>query len=314
VAERSHPPSLRSWLDRTIRDHRLVAPGDTVLVAVSGGPDSTALLHGLSLLRERRKLALVACGVDHGLRPEAVRELDGIETLARTLGVSFVRKSLRVSPGGNLQARARQARHAALVEAAAAAGAAQIATGHHAEDRAETVLLRLLQGTGPRGLACLPPRSGHLIRPMIFAPRSAIDAHLQRHALATALDPSNDDPRFLRTRVRKELLPLLRALSPQIVNHLTGLSDDLLPYSDLFPPEALRRPHRQAARAASLRGKPRGEVVVRIAGADHVVAASDGGRRFVVRECLPDRLAGEIEDAGAGPSEQPSSISRVERS
>jgi tRNA(Ile)-lysidine synthase len=284
VAERSHPPSLRTLIDRTLRDHRLVAPGDTVLVAVSGGPDSTALLHGLALLRERRRLTLVACGVDHGLRAEAARELAGVEALANRLGVPFVRRDLQVAPGGNLQARARTARHAALAEAALACGAAHIATGHHAEDRAETVLLRLLRGSGPRGLACLPPRSGQLIRPMIFAPRSAIDAHLARHGLPTALDPSNDDPRFLRTRVRKELLPLLRALSPGIVNHLTGLSDDLLPYSDLFPPDDLRRPHRQVARSAALRGKPHGDVVVRIAGADRVVAATEGGRRFVVRE------------------------------
>lgn len=305
AAARSHPPSLRTLIDRTTRDHRLIAPGETVLVAVSGGPDSMALLHGLSMLRDKRRFSLVACGVDHGLRIAAAAELDGAETLADRLGIPFVRRHLAVSPGGNLQARAREARHAALAHAAAEQGAHQIATGHHAEDRAETVLIRLLRGSGPRGLACLPPRSGKLIRPMIFAPRSAIDAHLERHglSLSVANDPSNHDPRFLRTRVRKELLPLLRALSPGIVNHLTGLSDDLLPYSDLFPPDDLRRAHRETARLAALRGKPRGEVIVRIDGADRVVRALEGGRRLVshATASTDDERAADNDDDGAFP-------------
>jgi tRNA(Ile)-lysidine synthase len=102
-----------------------------------------------------------------------------------------------------------------------------IATGHHADDRAETVILRLLRGAGPRGLAVLPPRAGDLVRPLIRARRGDIDAHLARHGIAHALDPSNANSRFLRVRVRRELLPLLADLSPGIVTHLCALADQL---------------------------------------------------------------------------------------
>jgi tRNA(Ile)-lysidine synthase len=234
---RSHPPTLLTVTARTLRAERLVAKGDRLLVAVSGGPDSMALLHVLALLRSKMGHALVAHGVDHGLRTEAAAELDLAAELSRTLAVPFDRTGLRVPPGGNLQARARDARYAALRAAAARAGCSAIATAHHRADRAETVLLRLLRGAGPRGLAVLPPRSGDLVRPLLRATREAIDAHLARHGVPFARDPSNRDPRFLRVRVRMELLPLLRALSPSIEEHLCALADQLLLSSPAGPPE-----------------------------------------------------------------------------
>jgi tRNA(Ile)-lysidine synthase len=101
------------------------------------------------------------------------------------------------------------------------------ATGHHAEDRAETLLIRILRGTGPAGLGVLPPRAGNRIRPLYRARRADIDAHLRRHRIPFSLDPSNADPRFLRTRVRQEVLPLLESMSPRVVDHLCRLADDL---------------------------------------------------------------------------------------
>jgi tRNA(Ile)-lysidine synthase len=232
---RSHPPSLLTLALRTAKDASLFAKGDVVLAAVSGGGDSTALLHVLALLRSKLGHEVVAHGVDHGLRADAANELDLASDLARSLGVPMTRSDLKVPRGGNLQARARDARLGALREAAARAGAKAIATGHHADDRAETVLLRLLRGAGPRGLAVLPPRAGDLVRPLIRARRADIEAHLSRHALPHADDPSNADPRFLRVRVRSELLPLLAQLSPGIVSHLCALADQL---SDAAAPEA----------------------------------------------------------------------------
>jgi tRNA(Ile)-lysidine synthase len=112
-----------------------------------------------------------------------------------------------------------------LRTAASRASADRIATGHHADDRAETLLMRLLRGTGPGGLAVLPPRDGDRIRPMIRARRVDIDAHVARHRIPHALDPSNDSPRYLRTRVRRELIPQLLRLSPRVVEHLCALAD-----------------------------------------------------------------------------------------
>jgi tRNA(Ile)-lysidine synthase len=132
----SHPPTLITLARRTIRDAALLRPGERVLAAVSGGPDSMALLHVLARLRKSEGHELSAHGVDHGLRREAAAELDQAEGLATALGIPFTRTLVAVAPGGNLQARARAARYEALRQAAEQLGAAVIATGHHADDRA----------------------------------------------------------------------------------------------------------------------------------------------------------------------------------
>jgi tRNA(Ile)-lysidine synthase len=226
----SHPPSLVTLARRGLVEARV--PKDArILVAVSGGRDSMALLHVLALLRRKMPLELLALGVDHGLRPEASAELDLARDLAASLDVPFTRSEIQVAPGSNLLARARDARWAVLDAAARDAGAAFVATGHHMDDRAETVLLRLLRGAGPRGLAVLPPRSRVYdpprIRPLVRSRRAAIDAHVARHGLRFADDPSNQAARFTRTRVRHELMPLLTSLSPAIVEHLAALADQL---------------------------------------------------------------------------------------
>jgi len=215
---------------RTILDEHLFGPGDRVLVAVSGGPDSMALLHVLAKVGPELGARVAAHGIDHGLRSAARAELALAERLAVELGVPFSSTRVEVHPGPNLMARARAARYEALQRAARAGCGARapmvyIATGHHAEDRAETVLIRLLRGTGPAGLAVLPARAGNLIRPLVRARRADVMAHLERHHIAFADDPTNRDPRFLRTRVRREVLPLLTELSPRIVEHLCELAD-----------------------------------------------------------------------------------------
>jgi tRNA(Ile)-lysidine synthase len=222
----SHPPALMRRTERTLREETPLARGDHVVVAVSGGGDSTALLHVLARLAPRFGIQLSAHGVDHGLRPGAAAELDLIEQLARELGVPFARSRLDVQPGGNLQARARTARYAALDRAAELAGARWVATAHHADDRAETVLMRILRGTGPRGLAVLPAASERRLRPLIRSPRTAITEHLARHRLSYSTDPSNGDPRFLRSRIRHELLPALELLAPGAARHLNQLADE----------------------------------------------------------------------------------------
>ncbi len=223
---RTHPPTLITLVRAAMRDHALATRGSTLLVAVSGGPDSMALLHVLAKLRERLAFGLFAHGVDHGLRAAAASELDRAEQFSRKLDVPFDRTRVMVHPGGNLQARARNARWAALKAAAERNSADRIATGHHADDRAETVLMRLLRGSHVGSLAVLAPRSGDRIRPLVHARRVDIDAHIARHAVPYAVDPSNADPRFLRARVRSEVLPILERLSPRIVEHLCALADD----------------------------------------------------------------------------------------
>jgi len=252
-ASPSRRASLRTIVRRAFTGEAKLSRGSTVLVAVSGGPDSMALLDVAASLAESFGLIVHAHGVDHGLRTSAGAELDLAASLAERLGVPFGRTATSVGRGGNLQARARAARWEALAGAARGCGAVAIATAHHADDRAETLLLRLLRGAGARGLAVMPPRAPapgardlEVVRPLLRARKADIHAHVMRRRLSHAEDPSNADPRFLRTRVRRELMPLLEALDPAVVRHLEQLSDELLehveprsgPAADVLPPEA----------------------------------------------------------------------------
>jgi tRNA(Ile)-lysidine synthase len=223
---RSHPPTLTTLVRAAQREHALVRRGSAVLVAVSGGPDSMALLHVLAGLRRELGFGLFAHGVDHGLRASASAELDTAQAFATSLDVPFARTAVQVGAGGNLQARARSARWKALDAAAARIGADRIATGHHADDRAETMLMRILRGTRARGLGVLPACDGNRIRPMLRARRSDIDVHIRRHHIPHCSDPSNQDPRFLRVRVRNEILPALERLNPRVVEHMYALADE----------------------------------------------------------------------------------------
>jgi tRNA(Ile)-lysidine synthase len=136
---------------RLCKDERLVERGATMVCACSGGPDSTAMLHALARMRSKMGHRLLAVGVDHGLRPEAAGELELVASLARAEEVPFEVVTLRLEPGSDLQARARRARYGALRGAAERANASCIAVGHTADDRAETLVMRLLRGAGPRG-------------------------------------------------------------------------------------------------------------------------------------------------------------------
>jgi tRNA(Ile)-lysidine synthase len=258
VAERTHPPTLLTAAKQLIRRAQLFGRGDRVLAACSGGPDSMALLHALALLRRTLGHEVAACGVDHGLRPEAAAELALAAELAAAHGVSFVVLRVDLAAGSNLQARARTARHAVLQAEATRVGATAIALGHHADDRAETFLLRLLRAAGPAGLACMPPRAAGvggdtpLVRPLLDVRRTRILEHLGRHGVRFADDPSNADRRFLRVRVRRELVPLLEDLAPGIVPQLGALAD-MLATDDAWA--GLGRDQRQAVERVLRRGE-----------------------------------------------------------
>ena len=282
----SHPPALVTLARRVLVDDCQLERQDHVLVAVSGGGDSIALLHVLALLRRKLGFGLSAHGVDHGLRPEAAAELAVAQALATTLRVPFDTTALRLRAGGNLQARAREARFRALRNAAGRHGANLIATAHHAEDRAETMLMRLLRGAGPRGLAVLPPRDGVLVRPFIRARKAAILAHLARHHLAHCHDPSNDDRRFLRVRVRQEVVPMLESISPAIVQHLCALADQIGGEAPAIVLEAngqpipLGRAHQEQLRQALTRRSGRSRVGIP-GGREVLVEAATGALALV---------------------------------
>jgi tRNA(Ile)-lysidine synthase len=205
----------------TIRRHAMLAGGEAVLVAVSGGPDSVALLWALEALAGELRLRLSVVHLDHGLRPDSADDAAFVTALARSRGLPVAVEGITIAPGGSLEARAREARYAALVRHATRLGADRVALGHTADDQAETVLMRLLEGAGPRGLAGIPPLRGIFIRPLIETRRSEILGALTAAGLAWREDPSNRDLKFLRNRIRHELLPFLAATyNPAIVTAL----------------------------------------------------------------------------------------------
>ena len=219
--------SLVVRVQETIRRHGMLRGGEAVLVAVSGGADSVALLDVLGALREALGLTLTVVHVHHGLRPEADAEADGVRALCERLGVAcHVERVVvrRAPPWDGLEAESRRARHAALERMGREVGAARIATGHTADDQAETVLMRLLQGAGPRGLGGIAPMRGLLIRPLIETRRVAIEEYLGGRGLAWAEDPSNRDVRFLRNRIRHDLLPFIAKVSGASVVEALGRS------------------------------------------------------------------------------------------
>lgn len=200
--------------------------GETVVVACSGGPDSTALLDVLARLAPPRRLTLHVVHVDHGLRAASAAEAEPVRAAAERHGLSFKGLRVDVDPRApSLQDAARRARHAALREVAATVGAAAIALGHTADDQAETVLMRALSGATPRALCAMSERTGPLARPLLRVWRAETIAYCHALQLAVTIDPSNTDRRFLRTRVRDELVPALESVYPAARRRLVALAE-----------------------------------------------------------------------------------------
>jgi len=210
--------------------HDLLPRGAMVLAACSGGPDSVAMVDLLDRLAGELGFVLAIASLDHGLRAESAREVLAVERLSTELERPFRTRRLALQPGPGLQKRAREARHRALEALAAELGADRIALGHTADDQAETVLARLLRGAGVRGLGAMAPcratsSGASLVRPVLSCRRGALRAHLEHSGRDWVRDPSNEDPRFERVRLRR-VLAQLEAEDAQLVAHLSDLAED----------------------------------------------------------------------------------------
>ncbi|MGA2283700.1 MAG: tRNA lysidine(34) synthetase TilS [Candidatus Dormibacteria bacterium] len=194
-------------------------------MACSGGPDSTALVDALARLAPPRGWRLHVVHVDHGLRPGSATEAAPVAALASRLGLGFEAIRVDVAAGASLQDQARRARHRGLDEVADRIGAGAIALGHTADDQAETVLMRLLASATPWSLRAMAEREGRLARPLLRVWREATLAYCAALGLDPVDDPSNRDPRFLRSRVRHELLPALEGVFPGARRRLVTLAE-----------------------------------------------------------------------------------------
>ncbi|MBI3769028.1 MAG: tRNA lysidine(34) synthetase TilS [Deltaproteobacteria bacterium] len=220
--------TLLAALRAAVRRYELLRTGDVVLVAVSGGADSVALLAALHELRDELGIRLVAAHLDHGLRgAESAADRTFVEALAAELGVPLTVEAVRLPPG-NVEAQARHARYEFLARAAAASGATKIATAHTVDDQAETVLLRVVRGAGRRGLGGIRPRRGAIIRPLLLCDRVQVRHFLVARGRAWRRDRSNFDYGLARTRLRAGYLPALaRELNPRLARALARLADVL---------------------------------------------------------------------------------------
>jgi tRNA(Ile)-lysidine synthase len=229
-------PLLRT-VTNTIRAHRMLQPGDRVLVGFSGGIDSSALLLCLHALTARYVLTLAAAHLNHGLRgARGGADACHAARIAKDLGIPFVtethsatayRRMHRLS----LEEAGRELRHRFFQKTASLGGYNRIALGHHRDDDAESLLMRFLRGSGPLGLAGIPPVGGGIggdiavIRPLIHLSRSEIRTFVQRSGMPVVEDETNTDRRFLRNRIRHELLPLLvRHYNPNLVKGLSRMA------------------------------------------------------------------------------------------
>lgn len=208
-----------------------VTPAAKVLVALSGGPDSVALIHALTRLGRVTGAPLVAAHLNHRMRPvEADRDENFVRALCAKLGIELmVEDAAGLAAGGNLEERARRARHEFLARAARHFGAEFIALAHNRDDQAETVLMRLMRGAGIAGLAAIAPsRPDGIIRPLLAVSRARILAYLAALGAAYVSDSTNLAPRFLRNRLRHELIPILeRDYAPGLTRRLAGLASEL---------------------------------------------------------------------------------------
>ena len=213
------PQHAATALLEAIRASALVGPGSGGVVLLSGGADSAALTFGLASLSRSGLIpagSLVALHVNYGLRPEAGEDEAAARELCGRLGVELVveRAERRRAGGGNLHAWAREVRYGAAESLRGRLGMDWIAVAHTGSDLAETVLYRLATSPGTRALAAMPARRGRVIRPLLELSRAQVREAATEAGLPFVDDRSNDDPAFARTRIRKEVLPVLEELNP----------------------------------------------------------------------------------------------------
>jgi len=274
--------SLAAAVVRSLRDLGTPSRGETAVVALSGGPDSVALLDALREASRRQGFRLVAAHLDHRLRTESAADVAFCRNICERFGVPIHVGSADVrrraeTDGAGLEAAAREERYAFLRGVARAEGASAIAVAHTRDDQAETFLLRLLRGAGSAGLGAMRARSGDLIRPLLEVGRREVLEHLRAHGLEWREDASNAELRFSRNRVRHELLPYLeRHFNP-------GIREGLARTAALLADE-----HERLTEAADVlyrQGSRRGDDAVLLSG-----AALRGASRPVARQMVRNAL------------------------
>ncbi len=228
---------------KSIIRYRMITPGDTIVVAVSGGPDSICLADTLSAMAGEMNLSLIIAHYEHGLRPaEDPSETLLVKKFAEALNLPFeTEKALGLKDlSSSIEEKAREYRYAFLSRVKKKYGADKTATGHNLNDQAETVLMRLLRGSGMTGLSGIPPvRDNTFIRPLIETGREEIMEYLEHKKISYATDSSNYDTRFLRNKIRLDLIPELTKYQPRLIETMGRLAHNLREENEFIEKQAV---------------------------------------------------------------------------
>ncbi|MBL4701459.1 MAG: tRNA lysidine(34) synthetase TilS [Phycisphaeraceae bacterium] len=233
-------PFVKAIVDG-LAHHCDVASGQILLLAISGGADSVALLRAMTAIAQRRrwKLQLVVGHVQHHLRDEAEDEAHFVQALATSLNLPYIRRDLDIPKTGNTEALARTQRYDALRSMAKTHHCTAIVTAHHGQDQLETLLMRLLRGSGLRGLAAMSwqrPLTDdiRLLRPMLAASRELVLEFLNHIKQSWCEDPSNTDITRLRARLRQTVIPELLNIRPDLPQQIVTTTNQIQAVNDLL--------------------------------------------------------------------------------
>lgn len=217
-------------IKKTVEKYNMIQPGDRIIVGVSGGADSICLLDILNLLRHEFSLTLIIAHINHGIRNrEAEIEARFVRIKAFYKKLPFEQLSVSVptiarEKNLSIEQTGRNVRNHFFKDLLQKYQAQKIALGHHADDQVETILMRIIRGSGLRGLTGIPPVRNCFIRPLIECSRQEVEAYCRRRKIAYCVDSSNRKPMYLRNKIRNQLIPLLaRQYNPSICNHLLKL-------------------------------------------------------------------------------------------
>lgn len=222
---------MKDNVRKAVSDYGMIEAGDSVTVALSGGADSVSLLYTLRELKDELGFSLSACHINHNLRgAESDRDQRFAESLCKKLSVPVSVFSVDVKgtvrKHQSVEERARELRYE-IFERLAREANAKIATAHNANDNAETVLLNLLRGTGLKGLCGIPPVRDYIIRPLIYTPRTAIEAFCAENGIEYVTDRTNLSTDYTRNKIRLDILPRLAEINPSLIDGIARMTGNL---------------------------------------------------------------------------------------
>lgn len=224
---------LFEHISRFCQEHSLFTPGSTMVVGLSGGPDSVFLLHYLADLRHESNLKLIAAHLDHGWRTESSQDAQFCQDLATRYQIPIIIKHLKEipissKPTGSKEELGRNARRAFFESVAKEYNAQAIALAHHADDQMETFFMRLIRGASLTGLAGMKAKDELYIRPLLSISKIEILDYLHKHKILYVIDPSNQSNEYLRNRIRNSVIPALKACDDRFEKNFASTHEKLI--------------------------------------------------------------------------------------